>query len=98
MMDGTATSPPNGDDVSQVVTALCAYVIGLELARASLSFGQTFVIWMHRWRNPHFAFSKSSGGSADGSTAAETAHVRKKPLPDYERRDLAYLLPREEKK
>ena len=96
MISGSLVS---GDTKTQTISALFGYVLGLEAALASLSFGQTVAIWLHRRGNPHlareedivmFAYSK-----ADAATAHTTGNI-KRALPDYERRFLASLLPKEQ--
>ena len=94
LLDGYLVHDNGGG--SQPFAAMFGYIIGLELALASLKFGQTVAIWFHRFNNQDlakvedmmvFAFAKET----DAPSSAETV-----PLPDYERRYLAYLLPREE--
>jgi fluoride ion exporter CrcB/FEX len=78
----------------QILSAIFGYILGLEAALASLAFGQTVAVWMHRNRNPHLAREEDILMFAYSKGTNEP--WRNKALPDYEMRYLASLLPREQ--
>ena len=105
MVDGSIAA----NNESQFFSALVGYIIGLQCAVASLGAGQMCAVWLHRYTNPQmakeedivmFAYSKAacttSATTSSSAKADNRPYAVNKKLPDYERRYLANLLPKEQ--
>jgi fluoride ion exporter CrcB/FEX len=74
----------------EILMALVGYIIGTELAVASLIRGQQLSIWIHRYVNPDLASAEDltdiKYSSPIGKKVMQNVYRKNQVLPDFERR------------